>query len=148
MNENLAHRLRSLGFPGLHPPRLSHSPRQLDHSVDSALFSRLYFFHPYSMIACLAIASALHMATVPNAPTNSVYYWNNKTQLTNRVLDRSICDDTARVLPVTAPDGTTYSPDAVSYSRKRQLQEHMKTCQLHLRIEGKNMVECDLGLSQ
>ncbi len=87
------------------------------------------------MLLCTLAASAVILASKP-AGFHTVTYWDNKHQLSQQVLDRSICDTITLRTPAVAPDGTVYSPALLAAQRTRYQRATAEHCQKRLTVEG------------
>lgn len=96
------------------------------------------------MICSVVIASAL-ILTPAKAPTyHSVQFFDNRINLSNRVLDRSICKDVERVYPLTTEQGAKRVEEKVQLEKKANLANHQAHCSKRVLAEGKNDGECRL----
>lgn len=103
------------------------------------------------MICTILTASALVLLPVQKPRANSVDYFDSKIRVTERVLDRTICDDVARVQ---APDAILMSvaterqkkalEEKAAYNAHRNAVALGTHCKNSPRVGEKNVRECDL----
>jgi hypothetical protein len=95
------------------------------------------------MLLCTLAASAIILATPVKANSHSVQFYDNAIQVSQRVLDRSICKDIVRVQPIESEGWDTLTQDQKD-ARTRQMiirqtrnsQAVSTHCQLRLVSDG------------
>ena len=96
------------------------------------------------MFCTLLIASTLTLSPVVKPNYNTVAYFDSKTQISQRVLNRTICKDIERVYPLTTNKGFDRVEEKVNLDRNAARKSVEKHCMGRVRSEGKDASECKL----
>lgn len=99
---------------------------------------------------CEMTPASYRMPVKENAVMNSVQYWNNKIQSTNRVLDRSYCAPINEQWAEITPRGpSVYTKEVLEMNKRLQQESLSQFCRLHVWSEGggQDASECGKGLS-
>jgi hypothetical protein len=107
---------------------------------------------PISMICTsVALAAAITLLPVAKPVTNSVEFYDNKIQLTQRVEDRSICDDLNLIHKIQeSPDWSTLTArqqelrKAARFAQRRgNLKANQQHCKSRRTKEGASYSLCE-----
>jgi hypothetical protein len=103
------------------------------------------------MFTCLALASALILSPVAKPTFHTAAWFDNQINLSNRVLNRTVCADITRLHPdkqrnefVNEEQWQLYVTGLISW-RTAQRDALVKHCQGRLHSEGKDTTQCNLN---
>jgi hypothetical protein len=99
-------------------------------------------------LVCSLAASTIILAPNTNAPYRSIAWYDQQVQnVSQQVLDRSICPKIMEVWKETSPAGTKYTPEVVEMNRRLIQQAVAQHCQKRFLQDGLGggSTECGSG---
>ncbi len=101
------------------------------------------------MLFCTLAVSAVILTSKP-AGFHTVTFWDNQHQLSQTVLDRSLCDTILKRTPMVTANGIVYNQSEIDAQRSRYQKAAGQHCQKRLTVEGiaSPSVECGEGFKR